>query len=171
MTSLLTRHDPGQLRPVPHVADWAPTGHPTPPGHAPAPGAVGTYDGVPYTVDPAAPRLLRAQGPGPDIPLGPTPLPLAGVRGGLVTPHGRVLLVADAPNAVFCFDLLHTGAPHPYPYTGICTGARPLPELSSPATGLVLRSWWSPDGDFLPLHVLTADGRARALAVADPVEL
>ncbi|MCO1576230.1 hypothetical protein M8C13_10735 [Crossiella sp. SN42] len=175
MTSTFIGHDLAALRPVPHVGDWAPTGCPGLPDRPPQPGVLGEHDGVHYTVAPTAPRWLRAHDPathtpdpGRDIPLGPAPLPLTGVRGGLFTPNSRVLLIADDPNTVFCFDLLRVpGEPR---LIGVCTGARPLPELPGRTTALVLRSWWQ-DGKFTPLHVLTAHGGAHGLAVPEPIEL
>ncbi|MGO1052388.1 hypothetical protein [Crossiella sp. CA198] len=175
MTSTFIGHDLGTLRPVPQVATWAPTGHPGLPEELPEPGVLGTHDGFHYTVDPATPRWLRAHHPeslipepGLDIPLGPAPLPLTGIRGGVFTPNSRVLLIAADPNAVFCFDLLHVpGQPRP---VGVCTGARLLPEVPGRATGLVLRPWWH-GGEYTPLHVLTAHGGAHGLAVPEPIEL
>lgn len=174
MTMMLTSHDLGALRPVPRVSDWLPVTCPdTAVTGTAGPGVIGSHEGASYTVDPAAPRWLRASDPDSgalrpdrDIPLGPTPLPLRGIRGGLITPHARVLLVAAEPNAVFCFDLLRV----PGQLAGVCTGARLLPEVPGAASGLVLRACWC-GGEYTPLHLLTTHGSAYGLTVPEPIEL
>ncbi|MGW0520918.1 hypothetical protein [Crossiella sp. NPDC003009] len=141
----------------------------------------GSQLGLLYTSAACHPRTLRAYDPTTlahlpywDIDLGPSPLPLTHVRGGVFTPNRRLLLVSGAPgepSTLSCFDLVQNPRHHRRPLSARCSGARALSEITGEITGLAIRPVWIGD-TYAPLHILSTAGfPAHSFRVPDPDNL
>jgi hypothetical protein len=87
--------------------------------------------------------------PEDDITLGPTPIHLDCIQGGVFTRNGRVILSRSGPNGVFCFSSL----------TGYCFGARKLGDFGSTGSeveSVAVRDWQF-NGTPAKVHVLELD--------------
>ncbi|MBP2471487.1 hypothetical protein JOF53_000359 [Crossiella equi] len=155
-----------RLRPDGTDQDWLPaTGLP----EADLFAWCGTQLGLLFTSTSAHPRVLRAYDPATlthlsfwDIDLGPAPVPLTHVCGGVFTPNQRLVLVsgkpsAGVPNTIACFDLVPNPRHHRHPLHARCGGARSLPEVTGDIAGVAIRPAWIGD-TYAPLHVLSASG-------------
>jgi len=85
-----------------------------------------------------------------DIQLGPTPIPLTSIQGGVFTPRGRLLLVKSDENAVFAFSAR----------TGYNFGAKVLGDFGSAMSeveSVTFRQWQFDGGVRAPVHILELD--------------
>lgn len=141
----------------------------------------GSQLGLLYTSAAHNPRVLRAYDPTTlahlpywDIDLGPSPLPLPQLRGGVFTPNRRLLLVSGgpgSPNTLACFDLVQNPRHHRRPLAARCSGARLLPEVTGEIAGLAIRPVWIGD-TYAPVHILSSAGfPAHSFRVPDPDNL
>ncbi|MCK2238661.1 MULTISPECIES: hypothetical protein [unclassified Crossiella] len=141
----------------------------------------GNQLGLLYTSATRHPRTLRAYDPTTlshlpywDIDLGPSPLPLTDIRGGVFTPNRRLLLVGGGPegvNTLACFDLVQNPRHHRRPLSARCSGARLLPEITGEIAGLAIRPVWIGD-TYAPVHILSTAGfPAHSFRVPDPDNL
>jgi hypothetical protein len=133
---------------------------------------VNPFNGLLYTINFDTPDVLLAYdrdtltARAPDnIALGPTPIELTGVQGGVFTPRGRLILVesfSGRPSAVFCFSALN----------GHCLGAELLqsgPEYEAVAvrdSQIAL----GPNAELYPVqvHILDNDAKLHRYSVPHP---
>jgi hypothetical protein len=94
-------------------------------------------------------RLTMERRPEDDIQLGPSPIPLESIQGGMFTPRGRVLLCGSFPNRVHCFSAL----------TGHCFGSQDLGDFGSSWSEIesVAVRPWQFGGTAATVHLLELD--------------
>ena len=118
--------------------------------------AVHPVTGLLYTCNYGTPDRLMAyhretlqRQPAGDFRIGPAPIFIDRIQGGVFTAHGRLILVRSDYNAVFCFSSLN----------GHCFGAKALGDFGSDGSeveSVAVRSWQF-DGTRAEVHILELD--------------